>query len=148
MQMDREKSITLAADYSVLKELREFVSDIGRLAGLDDAELDALSLAVDEAATNIISHTAPDAPHKFSCTCSAHIPEHELVCKLSYDAEDLFAPIEPPSTADIQNRVQSMKRGGLGVYLMHTLVDEVDYRREGIQNVICLVKRVHDDSGE
>jgi anti-sigma regulatory factor (Ser/Thr protein kinase) len=39
-----------------------------------------------------------------------------------------------------------MERGGLGVYLVHTLVDRVEYGRQGRRNIIVLTKRMSQSS--
>ena len=70
------------------------------------------------------------------------VKNDEIICEIFYDADDFFTPDRTPDREEILNRVQSFKRGGLGVYLVHTLVDKVEYRREGDRNVICLIKHI------
>ena len=140
--MSERTVLSLPEDYAILAKLRAFVREQALAMGFDGDAAESLALAVDEAATNIISHSAKDAPHVFQCTCGMDLDSHELICELVYEADDIFAPDNPPGPEDILARVQAMKRGGLGVYLVHNLVDKVEYRREGTHNIICLIKHL------
>jgi len=130
------------ADKAHLFDLRSFVIEQGEAAGLDESALHNLVLAVDEAATNVISHAATVAPHDISCKCLVDTDTKIFICELAYRTEEFSVPTTPPSDADIKDRILSMKRGGLGVYLMHQLVDGINYLRTGDQNVIRLIQKL------
>jgi serine/threonine-protein kinase RsbW len=134
--------LSVPAEYPALTKLRAFVREQALDRGMSGKDAEALALAVDEAATNIISHVTKGLPHIIECACENDVKNDEIICEIFYDADDFFTPDRTPDREEILNRVQSFKRGGLGVYLVHTLVDKVEYRREGDRNVICLIKHI------
>ena len=133
--------MSIRADYRMLSKLRRFIATVGAELGLDKPALDALTLAVDEAATNIIEHAVRDRPHEITCRCMEDGSRQEVVCVLGYDANGPFQPAALPSREEISERLRSLQPGGLGVYLVHSLVDGVEYGREGTTNVIVLRKQ-------
>jgi anti-sigma regulatory factor (Ser/Thr protein kinase) len=144
MSEGRREILTIRADYALLSELRDFVRLAGTKVGLSEEERDKLVLAIDEAATNIITHAAKNHAEAIDCRCTMDDNQQTLVCELVYDTHDHFDPATTPKHEDIQKRVQEFKRGGYGLFLMHTLVDSIEYRREGNRSVIRLVKRHHE----
>lgn len=144
MSNTRQEVLRIRASYAFLAKLREFVRHAGGEVGLSESERDKIVLAIDEAATNIITHASRKNEEAIDCCCTINATSHELVCELVYDAEDLFDPVHSPTEEAIRARVQAFRRGGYGVYLMHNLVDTVEYRREGKKNIIRLSKRHKD----
>lgn len=128
----------------MLITLREFVRSESKRCGLSAAAIDQLSLAVDEAATNIIEHAVRGMPHAITCTCVIDDVGEALICTLDYESPMAFTPEATPKSDSIRARVGAMQRGGLGVYLVHTLVDSVEYSREGRRNRIVLTKRLNE----
>lgn len=131
---------SFAANYAHLHDVRQFVVECAEDAKLTAQLRDNLILAVDEATTNIISHASTVAPHDIVCSCE--YDRQQFVCELSYRTEEFSVPTEPPSIEEIEERVRSFKRGGLGVFLMHQLVQHVSYEREGDRNIIRLTQTV------
>lgn len=144
MSESRKQILSIRADYALLAQLRDFVRHAGTEVGLSDEERDKLVLAIDEAATNIITHVAKHEHHGIDCWCTLDSDEHLIVCELVYEADVEFDPISAPQPDEIMKRVQEFKRGGYGLFLMHTLVDSIEYRREGDRNIIRLVKKHRD----
>lgn len=83
-----------------------------------------VELAVDEAFTNIIEHAYEgESPEKIECTCQQTSDRLTIVLK---DCGNPFDPTivpEPNVNAGLEKR----KVGGLGVYFMNELMDEVRY---------------------
>lgn len=133
-------TLSLAADFSVLSELRALVLHLSRTSHLSEIEATELALAVDEAATNIIEHTPKANGCDLNCTLTGDAHQKRISIEIQYKATGLFEPRTAPPLADIHTRVLSKRRGGLGVYLMHSLVDDISYTHENGENVIRLVK--------
>lgn len=103
-------------------------------AGLpDEARLDIV-LALDEAVANVIEHGYRGAPG-----------EIEVDAALSQDGVELrvvdgASPFDPLGAAppDLGGDLDSRRIGGLGVHLIRTLMDEVEYRRENGRNVLLM----------
>ena len=133
------RTVQFAAKYEFLDEIRDFVGAIARDAGFDDRGIYNIQLATDEAASNIMEHAYEDAPDgvlEISCGMDGNAIRIVFV-----DHGEPFDPadVPPPDlTADLADR----KIGGLGIYLMRKLMDEVHYQSAGTKgNTLTLIKR-------
>ncbi len=108
----------------ILGELRKFAADYARRSGLPDSCVEEITLAIDEAATNIIMHAAAKAPCEIDCTCC--VEDDTLVYEMSWKSPESFIP-DAPTKEEILNRIRKRLPGGLGIYLMHSLVDDIRY---------------------
>ena len=123
-----------------LSEIRDFVSINARDAGIPEAIVENIILAVDEACTNIIKHA-----YNLS-------PEGEIVIKIDYDEEKFMVTIidygrsfEPDRVPlpDLQKYYREHRVGGLGMYLMKSLMDDVKYSSvPGKYNQVLLSKKI------
>lgn len=123
-----------------LSVIRDFVSSIAKSAGLSSEQIDDIILAVDEACTNVIKHA-----YKYS-------PDENILIEVSYNSSEFtititdnglsFDPEVIPSP-DIQKYYREHRVGGLGMYLMKTLMDEVEYTSvPGKYNKVHLRKKI------
>ena len=133
------RTVQFAAKYEFLDEIRDFVGAIAREAGFDDRGVYNIQLATDEAASNIMEHAyegSSDGVLEISCGMDGNSIRVVLV-----DHGEPFDPadVPPPDlTADLADR----KIGGLGIYLMRKLMDEVHYHPAGAKgNTLTLIKR-------
>ena len=105
----------------------------------DDAILD-LQLAVEEAITNIILHGYRGA----SGEVEVEIQVTEKIAEVHIT--DHAPPFDPLSVPD-PDRVSDLSErhtGGLGIYLMRQVVDEVRYKYVDGKNVLTLIKKKTD----
>jgi serine/threonine-protein kinase RsbW len=133
------KTIQFAAKFEYLDEIREFVGAIARAGGFTDKDVYNIQLATDEAASNIIEHAyekISDGVLELSCGV-----RDDLISIILIDHGESFDPSEiplPDLKADLSNR----KIGGLGIFLMRKLMDDVQYEvtaNDG--NVLTMTKR-------
>ncbi|MCW8803242.1 MAG: ATP-binding protein [Ignavibacteriaceae bacterium] len=123
-----------------LSEIRDFVSGSAHDAGIPEVTVENIILAVDEACTNIIKHA-----YKLS-------PEGEIRIKIEYDEEKFTVTIidygksfEPDRVPlpDLQKYYREHRVGGLGMYLMKSLMDDVTYTTiPGKYNQVLLSKNI------
>lgn len=126
------------ARFEFLDEIRSHVADEARAAGFSEKSIYAVQLAADEAASNIIEHALaglPNATFEMSCEYS----DGDLVVTFvdhgrSFD----FSHVKKP---DVKADLSDRQIGGLGVYLMHKLMDDVKYKSSGSENTLTLKKR-------
>jgi len=127
------------AAFDQLEAIREFVGQAARDAGMDDTDMDAVELAVDEACSNIIEHAYQDLQGgDIECTCD--LGQNILTIAL----HDHGRPFDPSSLSppDLSSDLAHRKIGGLGVFLIHTLMDEVHFEPLGKSgNVLTMTKR-------
>jgi serine/threonine-protein kinase RsbW len=126
------------AKFENLDDVREYVGRRARAAGFSDKTVYAVQLAADEAASNIIEHAYAGRRDQFfslKCDCK----NNQLIMTFVDQGQPFdFSKVDVPDvTADLSKR----KIGGLGIFLMHKLMDEVSYSITGTGNFLTLVKR-------
>jgi len=119
-----------------LGELRNFVTKTGKKHGFADGVVNAFKLSIDEAATNIIKHAYRDS--EGFITMKIIIKKNSMTVIL-IDQGKFFDParIKDP---DLKRYVDIGKKGGLGIFIMKKLIDEVDYRHTEEGNELRLTK--------
>jgi serine/threonine-protein kinase RsbW len=134
--------ITFDADFEYLDEIREFVGKAARQVGFSDKEIYSIQLAADEASSNIIEHAyAGMQGGKIELDCTILDDGLKIVMRDMGKSFDPASVPEPNVKADLAER----KIGGLGLYLMHKLMDEVSYESSGDNgNTLTMVKRIGD----
>lgn len=127
------------ARFDQLDTIRGFASQAARDAGMDDSETYAIELAVDEACTNIIEHAYRGEDRgDIECTCDCNETCLTVVIRDHGKPFDPSTVTAPDLDADIDDRPV----GGLGIYLMKQLMDEVHFEPLGDSgNILTLVKR-------
>ena len=128
-----------AANFENLDEIRELVGEKARQIGFSDKEIYAIQLAADEASTNIIEHAYAGVENgKIEIDCTIDNGELKIVmCDRGKPFNPSSVP-EPNVKADLSDR----QIGGLGMYLMRKLMDEVSYEiSTEAGNVLTMVKR-------
>ncbi len=131
-------SIAFPARFEYLDEIRTCVGREARAAGFSDWGVYAMQLAVDEAASNIIEH-AYEGREGESIELTCDVDGDRLVVTL-LDRGRPFDPSQAPAP-DVQAGLSERKVGGLGIYLMRKLVDEVRYQVTPSGNRLTLIKR-------
>lgn len=137
----KSKTINIESKTERLISVREFVSGAAREFGFDDEDVSKIALAVDEACTNIIKHAYKfDPTKKIAVTIRPGTRALEIVITdngKQFNPADLQAP-------DMKEYLSHYRRGGLGVYLMKSLMDKVEYDiTPGIKNEVRLIKYLH-----
>lgn len=142
---DKTKTFVLPNDLSFLKEVRQFVKETLAETSLVEDVTSRVILAVDEAVSNIIEHAYEEGRKDRIEMAITH--DDKRVDILIRDFGKTFDPgkIAPP---DMQEYIRVRRKGGLGIFLIRKIMDEVEYTfKEGVQNELRLVKYIQD-SGE
>jgi len=137
----KTKSLEIESRTERLIAVREFVSSAAREFGFGDEEISKIALAVDEACTNIIKHAYKYDPGKsITVTVRGRHASFEVCVS---DTGRGFNPNGVPSP-DMKEYLAHYRRGGLGMYLMRSLMDNVEYNiQPGMQNEVRLTKILH-----
>ena len=121
-----------------LSEVRDFISAAAGEFGFSEEDIANISLAVDEACTNIIKHAYQNAPDKEIEISVIRSKGNFEVRIVDYGKKFDPTEIRPP---DLRQNMAHHRRGGLGVYLMKRLMDKVEYSfQPGKHNEVRLVK--------
>lgn len=122
-----------------LEPVRRFVEAQARAAGLDEARVMQVVLAVDEAAANIVKHAFHgETGHSFTVT--VRTTTEQLVIRLLHDG-DAFDPSRYRMPPPLEQAAHERRKGGLGVHLMHRLMDDVAFRTTGSRSEVRLSKK-------
>ena len=127
------------AKFEYLDEMREFVGDIARAGGFGSNDVHNIQLAADEAASNIIEH-AYEGVKNGVLEISCGVKEGAMTIVMVDYGESFDASVIPVPNlkADLSER----KIGGVGMFLMRKLMDEVHYEsRRDKSNVLTMIKR-------
>jgi serine/threonine-protein kinase RsbW len=133
------KTVRFAAKFENLDEIREFVGNIARKGGFSDKDVYNIQLATDEAASNVIEHAYQNKPGgvlELSCDIKG-----DVITIILTDHGKSFDPSEVP-VPDLQADLSDRKIGGLGIFLMRKLMDEIYYEPgPNKSNVLTMTKR-------
>jgi len=133
-----ESRLIVPARYDRIKQICSFVVDAANVAGLDESSTFQCQIAVDEACTNIIEHGYEGEDRgriEVICNTDPGVLKIELL-----DQAPPFDPDKVPEP-DLGAPLEEMKIGGLGIYFMKKMMDDVSFSRENGTNRLALLKR-------
>ena len=134
-----EKSIILANDISEISRLYEFIEELGSDFSLSPDIVFNLNLVLEEAVVNIINYAYLKEDHE-SIYLSAKMHEGSNVLVLT-DTGKEFDPTAVPE-ADVTLSADDRQIGGLGIFLIRQIMNEVKYERIEGKNVLTLEKKL------
>lgn len=134
-----EKSIVLANEISEISRLGDFIEDIGNEFSLAPDVIFNLNLVLEEAVVNIINYAYPKEEHEF-IYLSAKMHDGSIVIVLT-DTGKEFDPTMAPE-ADVTLSADDRQIGGLGIFLIRQIMNEVRYERIDGKNVLTLEKKL------
>jgi anti-sigma regulatory factor (Ser/Thr protein kinase) len=139
--MGQPRRLTVPGQFEQLAQIAEFVTRAAREAGMTDDDVFHVEMAVDEACSNVIEHAYADCSGDIDLTCTSSAPgSFEIAI---HDSGRSFNPdgvALPP--LDIPADVDDLNEGGLGLYLMRKLMDEVRFEMAAGQgNTLTMTKR-------
>jgi anti-sigma regulatory factor (Ser/Thr protein kinase) len=115
-----EIEIKLPSDPQFLKIIRGGIVHMGEICGFSDEECNAVTIAVDEAVSNIIKHTYNgDKNQKIVLRFKIMDDRLEVIIR------DFGRKIDPKKIKP--RELDDIRPGGLGVHLIKTTMDVVSY---------------------
>jgi serine/threonine-protein kinase RsbW len=130
-------TVTITSQTERLTEVREFIARMAREHGFSEDEVNKITIAVDEACTNIIKHGYKYATNgQITIDINRINKEFEIIIS---DSGRHFDPntVSPP---DMKEYLLHYRRGGLGVYLMKRIMDKIEFSFEQDKNQLRMVK--------
>ena len=128
-------SLRLPAKLENLKRFKESVAGCARAQGFDQKRIYEIELAVEETLVNIFNYAYPETPGDIEINCKLENGRFIIEIIDSGIPFDMTSLTDPDLTADVEER----KIGGLGIFLVKKMVDEVRYRREKDRNILNLI---------
>jgi len=131
-----QKELTLYNNTGQISVLATFVEELAEEAGLDASQTFNLNLALEEAVTNVILYAYPqEEEHTF--TLKAWDEGSMLAFELK-DQGTPFNPVEEAPEVDTTLSAEERKIGGLGIFLIQKIMDEVSYRYDEGSNILTM----------
>src|SRR5215475_7695322 len=137
-KMREELETKLHNKFSELRRLNQTLMEFGQHHGLAPTLVHDLNLALEEILTNIISYGYSDSR------------EHEIRVRLSRRPGEVKAEVEDdgqsfnPLAAAEPHTAQALEErtiGGLGIHLVRTLMDGLEYKRQADRNILTITKK-------
>ncbi len=135
-----EKTLTLKNHIEEIALLAPFVEELCEEMGLGMDRVFNLNLVLEEAVTNVVMYAYPQGE------------EHELWVKATADGgmltltvEDEGVPFDPTAEApevDVTLSAEEREIGGLGIFLISQMMDEVGYERKDERNILTMKLKI------
>ncbi len=130
------------AELANLPLFRNFILEASRAMKLDSKITEALQLAIDEVCSNLIIHGYKDLETGEIC-----LSVRKLTNEIEVMVEDKGHPFDPASleAPDLSDDLDRRKIGGLGIYLVREMVDDLSYESRDGGNTLSLKMRYKDE---
>ncbi len=135
--MENSNSFTIESDILEIPKVSLALDRALRVHGFSDEDILDTQLAVEEAITNVIVHGYEKVKGSIVITCRITHGLAEVQIEDFAPPFNLLSFPEPDLNEDIQDR----KIGGLGVFLIRQVMDDIVYRYENGKNILVMVKK-------
>ena len=134
----KKEEIAIPAQMSYMGQVRDFIEHIGVKYKYPDKIINSYKLVIEEACTNIIRHGYRDIKGG-EISIRAIVRQKSLTVVIidqgiSYDPRQAQTP-------DLEKYIQIGKKGGLGIFMMRKLMDDVQYNITSHGNELRLTKQ-------
>lgn len=135
-----KKHIVIKNEISEISILTDFIEQIGEELDMKPSLVMSLNLVLEEAISNIILYAYPQKMNEL-ITIMVEKSETMLIFTIT-DKGVEFDPTVVPE-ADITLSAKERPIGGLGIYLIKKIMNEVEYQRIDGNNVFTLKKNLN-----
>jgi len=121
-----------------LENLGTFIGSLSNCAktqGFEQEKVSRMELAAEEALVNVFRYAYPEAPGDVEMTCKLEEDRFTIEIIDSGIPFDVTATPDPKVTGGVHER----EPGGLGIFFIKKVMDEVRYRRENDRNILTLI---------
>ena len=133
------KELVLRNRIEEVAQLEGFIETLGEELTLDIPLCFNLNLALEEAVTNVINYAfPPEEEHSFLVSADGEA-EGTLTLEIQDDGV-AFDPLNEAPEVDITLGVEERPIGGLGIFLVKQIMDEVSYERVDGKNILTMKK--------
>ena len=133
--MGASLSLVLANRMEEVPRLVALLDSFGAGAGLSDDVVFRLTVTLDEVVTNIVRH-AFDAPGGHEILLGITVNDGLVTAVVEDDGPPFDLRTVPP--ADVDAPIELRPIGGLGVHLVRSLTQSLEYHRRGERNILTL----------
>lgn len=131
--------ITIENDIEQIQDVLEQLEEFGKIHKISPKTIYQLNLSVDEILTNIISY-AFENDDENDIDVSFNCEGKQIIIKVS-DEGGAFNPLDF-ETQDLDTNLEDREVGGLGIYLVKSMMDDLQYQREKNKNIVTMTKSI------
>lgn len=132
---------TIKSELSNIPRLNMEFNAFAQRMGIDNPLRRRVNLVFDELINNIVSYGYPDQG-EHTIHISAEIVDSRLKITIGDDGI-AFNPFEAPEP-EISQELEARQIGGLGIYLIRHLMDEIHYAREQGDNIVTVFLKLNE----
>jgi sigma-B regulation protein RsbU (phosphoserine phosphatase) len=143
-----KRTILMTNKKSEVGKLQQFMEGAAKEFGIPDDIHLSLNLAVEEAVVNVINYAYPEGTVgeiELNVTNApvADLPDSAKAVR--FTLIDKGKPFDPTTQgeADITSELDERPIGGLGIHLTRSIMDRMEYRREGDSNVLIMTRIIN-----
>ena len=134
---EKRFDLEIPGEERYLVQVRDFVDKVCTELNVASTTTNSLKLAIDEASTNIIKHAYREKTGSIKVTISAS-GSNRLTISLVDNGESF--DLQKVRIPDLRRYVATGRKGGLGLFLMNRLMDDVSYNVTPSGNVLTMRK--------
>ena len=125
----------MPAQLEYLQEFMVTVSSCAKEQGFSSKRIHEIELATEEVLVNIFNYSYPSGKGEAEITCN--IEGDTFIVEIIDEgiSFDITTMPDPDVTVDLSQR----EIGGLGIFFIKKLMDDVHYRRENNRNILSLI---------
>ena len=123
-----------------LKGVRDFIRGSLKNHEIPDLQISEIVLALDEMCSNLMIH-AHHCNNEDLFELVIHVENNQPLVFEIIDDGTVF-DINQFNTPAIDNIVQEKRKGGLGIRLVKSIMDKVEYHHQSGKNICRLIKKV------
>lgn len=134
-----KKVLNIKNDIAEITTLAAFIDELGEELELDMASVMSLNLALEEIVSNIILYAYPQKMSE-----DIEVIALETNGSLIFTISDNGVEFDPTKVAeaDVTLEAQDREIGGLGIFLVNKIMDEVNYTRIENKNILTITKKI------
>ena len=133
------KEIIIKNEIAELERVAVFVEEVSQLLSLDSETTMNLNLALEEVVSNVILYAYPQKMGE-DITITAQLDGGTLVFTITDKGEE-FDPTKVEE-ADVTLDAEDRQIGGLGIFIVRNIMNEVTYQRLEGKNILTLKKNI------
>ena len=130
--------LALRNDIDEIPRLHALIQSIAEETDMDHALAMSLNLALEEAVSNVMLYAYPEGLQGV-VDIEAAVRDD----RIDFSVSDSGVPFDPTAAADPDLAADLKDRpiGGLGIFLVKRIMDEVTYTRKGDKNILSMTKK-------
>ncbi|MBQ3700588.1 MAG: ATP-binding protein [Prevotella sp.] len=134
-----KKKLTLKNQVGELERVNQFVEEIGEELGLDMELQMNLNLVMEEMVSNVIFYAYPEGK-----TADIELQAESNGKELTFVLSDQGKEFDPTAKEDADPDVNPIDReiGGMGIYIVKNIMNQVTYQRLEGKNLLTMTKKI------